>query len=551
MPPGNPSYVWIAARARNALRRRALTSAVGGVVFVCALIGLVLIPRETTRLVHIASQHPSAKLADTTGAADVLMLARASIRQADSALAVARRLMALQQQRSVAPPDTLSPELRAERDSLSVVLSALNAAMARAADSPLPPAFKALGMTPALAGDARVRIWLDSLDQVDKLRAPFGALGAGDPIYVALTARVNELGRSIRDAASTRRSELRAQIAPLAAPPRPSTPTLQAVQTAHADTSGFVSARARATREFLLARQQLDSLRRVNARIDTAATQARAVANVGAPPIAMLGAALVIALALGFSVVFVGEVRHPRIAHMREGEAVSNVRVLSVIQSSSVVERARRQADVEAPPLIDLTSENYRTLYLHLVATEASVPIVTLTGDIAGVVATVAANLAAVAAYEARSTLLVDGDPSRSAIASVLRIESDPGLLGVLSERVELSAAIVTTTIGRDRPLDVLPSGHGRLGTATENSVSKLRNALARMERRYDFIVIAVPSGYAQLASNTIIPTPDVIVCAQVGVTEIAELRATVKGLRAAGKSVHGIVLWDEEAPRI
>jgi Mrp family chromosome partitioning ATPase len=546
MPQGNPTYVWIAARARNALRRRAMLSIVTGVAFVGALISLVLIPRETTRIVRIASQHLPQKSADTIDAADALALARGAIRQADSALAAARRVIALQQPVRAAP-DTLSPALRAERDSLNALLTALNAAMARAADSPLPPAFRSLGTTPALTSDPRVRVWLDSLDQVDKLRAPFGALGAGDPIYVALTARVNELGRSIRDAAAQKRSELRARIAPLAAPPPPM-PTLQ---TSHVDTSAFVSARAAATREFVLARRRLDSLRAANAKIDTAATEARAVANVGAPPIAMLGAALVIAIAVGFAVVFVGEMRHPRVAHMREGEAVLKVRVLSVIQPTSVVERARRQSDVEAPPLIDIISESYRTLYLHLAATEASVPIITVAGDIPAVVATIAANLAAVAAYEARSTLLVDGDPSSSAVASVLQIEPDPGLTGVLNRGVELSAAITSTTIGRDRPLDVLPSGHGRIGTASAESIAAVRDTLARMERRYDFIVIAVPSGYAQATANTIIPAPDVIVCAQVGVTEIADLRATVKSLRAAGKLLHGIVLWDDEAPRL
>ncbi|HXF23621.1 MAG TPA: AAA family ATPase, partial [Gemmatimonadaceae bacterium] len=377
--------------------------------------------------------------------------------------------------------------------------------------------------------------------------APFGALGAGDPIYVALTARVNELGRSIRDAASEKQSELRARLAPLLAPP----PPLPTLQTTHVDTTAFVDARESATQEFLQARQRLDSLRSVNARIDTVATQARQVANVGAPPIAMLAAALVIALAVGFLVVFIGEMRHPRVAHMREGEAVSNVRVLSVIQPGSIVERGRRQSDIETPPLIDLTSESYRTLYLHLAATEASVPIVTVTGDIPGVVATIAANLAAVAAYEARSTLLVDGDPSTSSVSSVLRIESDPGLRGVLSGEIDLFSAIVPTTVGRDRPLDVLPSGHGRIGTASPDAVRKLHDTLARMERRYDFIVIVAPSSYAQLKTNTIVPAPDVVVCARVGVTQIADLRAAVKNLRAAGKLVHGIVLWDDEAPRL
>jgi Mrp family chromosome partitioning ATPase len=547
MAQANATYVWIAARARNALRRRTMASVVTGAVFVCTLIGLVMMPHQTTRLVRVATQHIAEKSPDTASAADALALARASISQADSALAAARRVIALQQQPVAPPRDTLSPALRAERDSLAALLTSLNAAMAHAADSPLPPAFRALGQSPALAGDSHVRVWLDSLDQVDKLRAPFGALGAGDPIYVALTARVNELGRSIRDAATEKRSELRARLAPLAAPP----PPLPTLQTTHVDTMGFVSARQSATQEFLIARTRLDSLRHVNAKIDTVATEAREVANVGAPPIAMLGAALVIALAVGFATVFIGEVRYPRVAHMREGAAVSNVRVLTVIKSVSVVERARRQSDVEAPPLIDITSESYRTLYLHLAATEASIPIVTITGDIPTVVAVIAANLAAVAAYEARSTLLIDGDPSTDAIASVLRIESDTGLQAVLNRGAELRTAIVSTTVGRDRPLDVLPSGRGRIGTASPDAVQQLHDALARMERRYDFIVIAAPLSYAQLVTNTIIPAPDVIVCAQVGVTQISDLRAAVKSLRGAGKVVHGIALWDDETPRV
>jgi Mrp family chromosome partitioning ATPase len=522
-------------------------SGVAGVTFIAVLIALVLLPRETMHDVPGVRAHVVARAVDTTRAADALQLARASIQQADSALARARRVIALQQTPPATPEDTLSPALRAERDSLTRMLVELNTAMARAAESPLPPAFKALASTSALSSDRRVKVWVDSLDEVDKLRAPFGALGAGDPIYVALTARVNELGRSIRDAATERRSELRARLAPLAAPPPPM-PTLQ---TTHVDTSGFVIDKQNAVRQFAMARAQLDSLRHANAVADTVVTKARAVANVGAPPIAMLGAALVIALALSFLVVFISELRHPRVAHMREGEAVSNARVLSVIRAAPLVERSRRQSDVESPPLIDVTSERYRTLYLHLVATEASVPIVTLAGDVPGVVATIAANLAAVAAYEARNTLLVDADPATSLIASVLRIESEPGLHGVLNRYATLPAAIVTTIIGRDRPLDVLPSGHGRMGTASVTAVTEARDALERMGRRYDFIVVAAPTSYAALAANTIIPAPDVILCAQVGVTEISDLRAAVKSLRASGKIVHGIVLWDDDPPRI
>ncbi len=522
-------------------------SSVAGIVFVGVLLGLIASPHETAQVAATGTSRVVQKSGDSTGAIDALILARGSIRQADSALAAARRVISLERQSNPAPQDTLSSALRGERDSLSVLLTTLQTDMERAAESPLPPAFKSLGSSRALVGNQRVRVWMDSLDQVDKLRAPFGALGAGDPIYVALTARVNELGRLIRDAATERRSELRARLAPLLAPP----PPLPVATVTRIDTTGFVIAKQNATQQFTNAQHLLDSMRHSNAVIDTVAKRARAVANVGAPPIAMLGSALVISLAVGFTVVFVGELRHPRVAHMREGEAVANVRVLSVLKPSPVLERARRSSDVETPPLIDVTSERYRTLYLHLAATEARVPIITLTGDIPVVVGTVAANIAAVAAYEARNALLVDGDPSTSMIASILHVEPAAGVQDVLAGRRELSTVIITKTIGRDRPLAVLPSGHGDITTAKPEAVREMHDALERMARRYDFIVMAVPINYAMLATNTIVPAPDVIICAQVGVTRIATLRAAVKGLRSAGKLVYGIVLWDDERPRV
>lgn len=540
----NTTYAWLAARARNAMRRRALVSITTGIVFVAALIGLILIPRQATRTARIITIAAPPR-ADTTGTIAALDAAQRTMQQADSALAAARRHNAAVP--PPPPPDTLSPELRAQRDSLTAALGSLNAAIARVDATPLPPAFRELAETRALRDDPRVRGDLDSLDQVDKLRAPFSALGAGDPIYVSLTAKVNELGRAIRDAAAERRAELRTRLASLqVAPPPPPVPTV-----AHVDTTRFLAARVGAERAYAAAAHALDSIRVMNAKADTATTRARELANVGAPPIAMLGAALVIALAIGFATAVVGELRHPRVAHVREGEAVSGTRVLTVIEPAAVVERGRRESDMNAPPLVDIVSQSYRTLYLHLAATEASVPVVTVTGHLPGVVATVATNLAALAAYEGRSTLLVDADPATNAVATVLRIPPEPGLQGILSGRSDWARSIVSTTIGRDRPLDVLPGGASRIGNASPEAVRSVREALTRMERRYDFIVIAAPTSYVQLATNTIIPAPDVVICARVGETRLADLRAEVKSLRGVGRMVHGIVLWDDEAPRL
>jgi len=216
-----------------------------------------------------------------------------------------------------------------------------------------------------------------------------------------------------------------------------------------------------------------------------------------------------------------------------------------------VVERSRRQADVEAPPLIDVVSESYRTLYLHIASVEASVPIVTITGDDPGIIATVASNLAASAAYEARSTLLVDVDPTTCSVASVLRIRPDPGLSGIITGNATWPEAIVPTTIGRDRPLDVLPSGTRRVGPPAPDVVEEVRRELARMQRRYDFIIITAPTSYVQRSATSIIPAPDVILCARIAHTTVGGLKNAVDSLRGADMRIHGLVLWDAEMPQL
>ena len=537
------SYTWLSARARNALRRRMVISVVSGTTFVAVLMGLVLIPRQASRAAHLTA----AQVEERPDTASMLTARQAAINQvthAESALADARRATA----RPVTPPpvvDTFPPELRAERDSLAALLGALSNAMDRAAESPLPPAFRALGQTPALAANPQVRVWLDSLDLVDKLRAPFGALGAGDPVYVSLTARVNELGRSIRDVATLKQSELRARLAPL----QPVRADPEIVDT-HIDTMPLIASRTAAQTQIAMANRALTEMRERNMRIDSTMTKARELANIGAPPLAMLGAALVIALMIGFSTAFAGELKRPRIAHTREAEAIAGERVLALVRPTEVVERHRRQADIGAPPLIDIVSESYRTLYLHLAATGASIPVVTVAGETPAIVATVAANLAAVAAYELRSTLLIDADPSAGAVSSVLRIKREPGLMGILTGKSRWIDAIVSTTIGRDRPLDVVPSGTGRAGTILPGASDEARAELSRMERRYDFIVISAPTDYAQLPTNTIIPAQDIVLCARVGTTSLDELRTAVKSLRGVGRRLQGVVLWDDDTPR-
>lgn len=540
---GGSAYLWMAARARNALRRVVVFGVVGGIVFIGALIAFVVVPRSASRKAQAVASR-----IETRSDSAPMVVARdrslAEVNTADSIMNATRAALAPQ---PVAVIDTFPPAVRAQRDSLSAELATLNRLIDRAESAPLPTSYRALAASPTVAADPRVRLLLDSLTDIERERNNFGAVGSVDPVYLALTSRATAIGREIKGIADAKRGEVRGKLALI----RP-TPAPVVKPVINVDTMKVLAQRTTAQQNYTAAVKQLDQIRQKNSRIDRETTRARELANVGAPPWAMLAAAVVLALAVGFAASFGTELKRPHIADPREAEQVSNARVLTVIKPPEiVVERSRRQADVEAPPLIDVVSESYRTLYLHIASVEASVPIVTITGDDPGIVATVAANLAASAAYEARSTLLVDVDPTTCAVASVLRIRPDPGLAGIINGGATWPEAIVPTTIGRDRPLDVLPSGTRRAGLPEPSVVEEVKKELARLQRRYDFIIIAAPTSYVQRSAASIIPAPDVILCARIAHTTIGGLKSAVDGLRAADMRIHGLVLWDAEMPQL
>jgi Mrp family chromosome partitioning ATPase len=535
-------YLWMSARARNALRRATVMGIVGGLVFIAALIAFVLGPRQATRAATMVTAGLESRR-DTTAVAGIRDRASSEITAVDSLLAAARRSVVVS---AVVPVDTFPPALVARRDSLSVVVATLNRMIERADNAPLPSSYRALGSASVMASDNQVQVLLDSLAAIERERDAFGAVGGVDPVYVALTSRATALGRQIQAIAEGKRAVARSQLAVL----RPAAPP--AIPRFRLDTTQYVARKLNAQRAYTGAVRRLAEMRATNQRIDQQSSRARELANVGAPPLAMLGAALVLALAVGFGASFGGELRRPHVAGAREAEQVTGARVLTVVRPGEVMaERSRRQADAEAPPLIDIVSESYRRLYLHLAATGANVPVVTVAGEDAAIVATVAANLAAAAAFEARSTLLVDVDPTTATIAGVLRVRPNPGLANIIAGTAGWAESIVSTTIGRDRPLDVLPSGTQRAGPPSAEIAERIRGDFARMERRYDLIVIAASTAYVLKRMTTLIASPDVVLCARVAHTRIADLRKAVEKLREMNLRVHGIVLWDDDLPQI
>lgn len=540
---GGSAYLWMAARARNALRRVVVFGIVGAVVFIGALIAFIVVPRNASRKAQQVAASIETRV-DSAPAVNARNRYLAEATAADSILNATRKALAPV---PVTVIDTFPPAVRAQRDSLNVELNTLNRLIDRAENAPLPTSYRALAASPTVAADPRVRVLLDSLAEVERERNNFGSVGSVDPVYLALTSRSTAIGREIKAIADAKRGEVRGKLVLIRPIPAPVVkPQI------NVDTNAVIAQKTNAQQRYAATTKLLDQINQRNTRIDRESAHARELANVGAPPWAMLAAALVLALAVGFAASFGTELKRPHIADAREAEQISGARVLTVVKPPEVVvERSRRQADVEAPPLIDVVSESYRTLYLHIASVEASVPIVTITGDDPGIVATVASNLAASAAYEARSTLLVDVDPTTCSVASVLRIRPDPGLSGIITGSTTWPEAVVPTTIGRDRPLDVLPSGTRRAGLPEENVVNEVRNELARMQRRYDFIIIAAPTSYVQRSASSIIPAPDVIFCARVAHTTVGSLKTAVDTLRGADMRIHGLVLWDAEMPQL
>jgi Mrp family chromosome partitioning ATPase len=383
---------------------------------------------------------------------------------------------------------------------------------------------------------------LDSLAEVEREREEFGAGGGVDPIFVALTARATAIGRSIQAIAAARQTMLRDSLARFR-PTIVSAPVIVAV-----DTLGPLQRRDTALEARQTAITALADARRANQTTERQLREARAQANNLAPPIAILAAALVLGVTLGFAVALAIEIGKPHVSDLQEAERVTGTRVLAVVHPREIPpERARRKADLRLPPLIDPTSDAYRLLASHASVSGTSRAIVTVTGDVPAVTATIAANIAAVSANEMRSTLLVDADLEHQPVAAVLRLPSAHGVVAVLDGEVDLSAAAIQTLVGRDRWLDVVAAGAAHRGPISSSEAQTLRDAVTRSARHYELTVIVAPFDRAK----DVRVGPAVLVCAQVAHSLVPTLRSALAALRDDGAQIIGIVLWSAEAPRL
>jgi Mrp family chromosome partitioning ATPase len=525
------------ARARNVVHRPLRVGATALVAFVVALLSLVAVPRQAQRAAAVVAP-TAAERRDTMSLLASLKRDSAALNTVESSLANARaRLL-----RPVAPAvDTLPPEIVVRRDSLATIASEIGRLLARVEQAPLAASYRALADAAALRNDARVKALVDSLADVERERDAFGAVGGIDPNYVALTARATEIGRAIQEIAEAKRADLRREVAALtpAAPPPVAAPVIDTTSRAlRRDSLGVIlGARLRL----------LDEARRTNARLDERAQRARDLANVSAPPLALLAAAIVIGLATGFGLALIQEMRSPRVADVREAERATGLRVLARVRTYvPTPERVRRRVDQEVPPLLESGADAYRFLYLHASSGTPGSLVAAITGRDRAIAAVVAANVAASAALDARASLLVDADP-QGVMAGVMRVRPAPGMAEIALGELPWAEAPIAQVVGRDRSVDVIPAGARPVSSAV--IAAAFARDLPRLTRRYDTIVVT--SGLEPLLAAPVLPVSRVICCLRAGVTTVAELTTDIAALREMGAQLLGLVLWDRDEPQV
>ena len=553
-PPSPSRAAWMTARARNALRRPVFIGAISVVTFVAALVALIVVPQQAKRAA--SALRPAAEARpDTSSTTSSLLAAERQVAAADSAIVAARTALteliaataAAVTADTTASGDAISFAARNRRDSLTAELELLDRLLARADNAPLLGSYRALAEAAPMRGDAQVKQLLDSLVEIERERESYNAVGGVDPVFVALTARANELGRNIQALVAGSRSSMQRQLASLSPPPsaaatalasRPLPDTLAALY--RRDTARTVAAEV-ASR---LGRERAELQR-----LDEREARARELANVGASPPAMLAAALVFGAMLGFGVALYDEVRRPRVADSYEIERATGARVLGVIRPlARSPERGRRAADRNGPPYLDPGADGHQLIYLTIATAGTDVVMLTVVGDNPAVSAIVAVNFAAIAAQEARATLLVDTEAADT-VEMALRLPASPGVLGLIEGKVSWPEAIRPARTGRDRTIDVVSSGHGTL--PLDELKALLQRDIARLSRRYDAVVLVSALDQVSMGLPTALPIPDVVYCARTGQTPVAELKKSLEEIELAGCRVRGVVLWDAPDPAL
>ncbi len=535
---------WLTARALNVPRRPLVIGLAAAVVFIGALAGLMAIPNRAARAARILAPQPHER-PDTMALLAARERAQRGVRGVEDALGSARAL--IERWQALPPPtlDTLSTADQLRRDSLQRVASSLAQLRERVETAPLLASYRALAESPELRGRPRVRVLLDSLTEIERAREQVGVVGGVDPVFVALTERAGEIGREIRGIAEARLGALSAEIERLRPPPAP-----DPLPPPRVDTLGLLARLDTARADLESADQTIEWARERHRQLDERAARARAISSIGASPFAIFTAALVLGVGFAFGVAFIVELRSPRVGTARELEWIAGAPLLGTVRDvSDEPERARRRADRLLAPLLRPEGEFFRQVYARMADRAYDLAPTCVVSDDPAIAAAVAANVGAVSARSARSTLLIDADHDHPAAAAAFGIDSTPGLMELLQRRVHWTSIISQVTVGRDRTMDVMPAGGPP--EAGHDLREPFSGEVEHFRRRYDTLLVSAPATDDGAIPPFAAMLPQALVCARAGYTPVRTLVHMLTDLRRQGVVVRGVLLWDSEVPEI
>ncbi len=516
---------WLGARAALAGRRSGRFTLIAVATFVVVLVALIIIPRFGGS----APREPNAPdvRVDTVPLLNGLEGARHAVAHADSQFENAL----LTAEYFAGETQGLSGAQRARRDSLQALASALDTLLDRAAKAPLSASYRALATARAVAGEERMSQYADSLSGLEKRRASLDPTSGAERSFAELTTLVNDVGLAIRDIGTRRRAALAREIATIDASAR---------LPVDVDTVGPRHSRDGARIAASAVESALTAARAKNASAAGRETSARARTERRTPPIAVLAAAMVLAIIIGFSVSLFTEIARPTIATSREAERAAGAPVVAVARERD------RVAGAGAGGM-----DPFRMLYLGLTATGTRTRTVAIGGDNRAVVATASGRLALAAAADARATLVVDTDAEGSPVAGYYSERPEPGFTDAIAG-VRLWRE-VARPIGASEELaiDVVPAGSIRRDELDPETRLAARAEFARFRDQYDFCVIVAPTDATLDLLCSLIDAPAVVVCAEIGRTSLEELHMSAARIRKVGAQVHGVALWDAELPVI
>ena len=535
-----PEPAWLGSRARNAVRRPVFIGLVATIVVVLAGLSLVFAPKNRRAMGPTAGV--SDIRIDTVALQLALERARTRVTSAESALVIVRRDVATYN--ATPKIDSVAPEVLARHDTMVNMLNELSALIGKAETVPLASSYRALATSPALITNGRVKALLDSLSEVERERDAFGGAGGADPMFIALTSQATDIGRAIETIAAERRDSLRAAVARIITP----TKQIARARAAAPDTMPWVAERDSAQSAVAVAAGDLENARDALELQRQERERAQEISAISASPFAMIVAAAVFGIVFGFGAALQFELRRPTVSDALEVERATGARVMaSVVPTLDAGAYDRRKSDRLAPGYLDPKSEAYQLAYLHVEQSSASPDVVTVLGDDPDVCAIVTMNLAAVAAEDARSVLVIDATGRGEAIRSLLPFSPSAelgDLIGGIASWVDATAHVA---VGRDRTIDVVT---GTRSPAPERLIELIERERPRLGKHYDSVFVIGPLELVQVvAENAFVE--GTILTATAGRTRLRELVDAAAALRAKSRHLFGVVLWDAASPRL